>query len=172
MSPEAANHKLFAALFQEHAGFVGRVLWRLGVEDPELEDAVQEVFLVVSHKLDTYEERGAVRAWLFSIARQVASHFRRSRLRLASKRQALLNQQQGVTPSPHDRVEAVALVNGFLARLDPDQAMVFYLCDVEGMTAPEVAVALELTLTTVHGRLRLARKRFEELVRRHERAER
>ncbi len=39
--------------------------------------------------------------------------------------------------------------------------MVFYLSDIEGLTAPEIATALDVNLNTVYGRLRLARKRFE-----------
>jgi len=160
-------------LFQQHAGFVWRVLRRLGVGDGELEDAVQEVFIVVASHLSEYDERGAVRAWLFTIARQVASHFRRARMRLANKEQALrATAATSQAPDPRDSIEAASLVHAFLAKLDPEQAMVFYLSDVEGMSAPEIAVALQLSLTTVHGRLRLARKHFEARVRAHEKATR
>ncbi len=68
----------FAQVFDAHASFVWRVLRRLGVPDADADDAAQEVFLVVHHKLAAYEERGSIRAWLFTISRQVASHRRRS----------------------------------------------------------------------------------------------
>jgi len=42
--------------------------------------------------------------------------------------------------------------------------MVFFLSDIEGLTAPEIAAALGVKLNTVYGRLRLARKRFEKVV--------
>lgn len=173
MHAPSEHHRLFVQLFQEHAAFVWRVLRRLGVQEAELEDAVQEVFLVVSRKLTAYDERGAVRAWLFTIARQVASHFRRAGMRLSNKRQTLLAEVKGSAEvDPHAALEAASLVHLFLAKLDPDQAMVFYLADVEGMSAPEIGVALQLNLSTVHGRLRLARKHFEARVRAHEKAAR
>jgi RNA polymerase sigma-70 factor (ECF subfamily) len=62
------------------------------------------------------------------------------------------------------RKEAVALVNDFLGRIDESQAIVFYLADVEGMTAPEIATSLDVKLNTVYGRLRVARQRFEAFV--------
>lgn len=171
--PEADSVSLpqspeLAEIFHAHADFVWRALRRLGVSDSDAEDAVQEVFLVVCRRLADYEERGAIRAWLFAISRQVASHYRRSALRIERKHQALPT--DGVSSSdPQEaamRAEAVALVHVFLSELDEAQAMVFYLAEVEGMTAPEVAAALGVKLNTVYGRLRLARKRFEAMLRR------
>jgi RNA polymerase sigma-70 factor, ECF subfamily len=155
----------FTRVFDAHASFVWRVLCRLGVPDADVDDAVQDVFIVVHHKLDGYEERGSIRAWLFAISRQVASHRRRSTERRERTRATVPG-----APHPEDpqeavmRREAVALVHDFLASLDDAQAIVFYLADVEGMTAPEIAGALDVKLNTVYGRLRLARRRFEEFL--------
>jgi RNA polymerase sigma-70 factor (ECF subfamily) len=60
----------------------------------------------------------------------------------------------------------VEFVSAFLADLDEPQAAVFHLVEIEGMSAPEVAAALGVKLNTVYARLRLARKRFERLLRR------
>ncbi len=62
------------------------------------------------------------------------------------------------------RREAEQIVGSFLESLEEPQRMVFYLADIEGLTAPEIAAALEVNLNTVYGRLRQARKRFEQLV--------
>jgi RNA polymerase sigma-70 factor (ECF subfamily) len=47
-----------------------------------------------------------------------------------------------------------------LDRLAEDKRMVLLLVEVEGMTAPEVAEALQLPLNTVYSRLRRARREF------------
>jgi RNA polymerase sigma-70 factor (ECF subfamily) len=154
-----------ARVFDAHATFVWRVLRRLGVPDADAEDAVQEVFIVVHAKGGEYEERGSIRSWLFAISRQVASHRRRSAARREHARASFPEAVQPATP--HElamRAEAVALVNAFLSRLDQNQAIVFYLADVEGMSAPEIATSLDVNLNTVYGRLRLARQRFEAFV--------
>ena len=154
-----------AQLLSLHADFVWRSLRSLGVPEADAEDAAQEVFLVVYRRMADYEDRGLLRAWLFSISRQVASHYHRGANRADRRHRALIADTAG-----HDveelfaRREAAGLVNAFLDELDEPQRTAFYLADVEGMTAPEIAAALGIKLNTVYGRLRLARKRFEKAV--------
>lgn len=165
VSPDSPASRELAALFRSHFDFVWRVLRRLGLSESEAEDGVQEVFLVVADKLGAYEERGAIRAWLFTIARQVASHARRAELRRLRRHQHV--DAPLPLPDPQQQAEqneAVALVEAFLNQLDEGQALVFFLSEVEAMSAPEIAAALGLQLTTVYGRQRLSRKRFEAFV--------
>jgi len=153
-------------IFRTHADFVWRALRRQGVPDADVEDAVQEVFLVVYRRVAEYEDRGSIRAWLFTISRQVASHHRRSASRRDRKERALFDEPaaQPDTMDARERAEAVSVVNDFLAEIGEEQAMVFYLVEIEGLTAPEVASSLNVNLNTVYGRLRLARKRFESML--------
>ena len=158
-----------AQLFSMQANFVWRSLRGLGVPDADAEDATQEVFLVVYRRLAEYEDRGLLRAWLFSISRQIASHYRRGATRAERRHRALI-----ADTAEHDveelfsRREAAGLVSAFLNELDEPQRTVFVLADVEGLTAPEIAAALGIKLNTVYGRLRLARKRFERTVIKHD----
>jgi RNA polymerase sigma-70 factor (ECF subfamily) len=159
-------------LFRAHYDFVFRVLRRLGMSEAEADDGVQEVFLVVAHKLGSYEERGALRAWLFTLARQVASHARRSDTR--RRRRDQLSEPPVAAPDPQQRAEqreAIGLLEEFLNGLDEGQAAVFFLSDVEELSAPEIAAALGLELTTVYGRQRSSRRQFERFVRRQRPAE-
>jgi RNA polymerase sigma-70 factor (ECF subfamily) len=167
----ATAHQL-AQVFAEHADFVWRSLRRLGVRAADVDDALQEVFLVVYRRVSEYEDRGLMRAWLFSISRQVASHYHRAATRAENRRQRLV--VDAATPDAEElmaRREAERVVTSFLEELDEPQRMVFYLSDIEGMTAPEIAAALEVNLNTVYGRLRLARKRFERALAQRARGE-
>ena len=153
-------------IFRAHADFVWRALRRQGVAESDVEDAVQEVFLVVYRKLADYVEQGSLRAWLFTISRQVANHYKRSFARRERKEQALLAEPErtgGGLDAP-EVAEAVQVVNAFLAELGEEQATVFYLVEIEGLTAPEVSASLGVNLNTVYGRLRLARKHFEDML--------
>jgi len=155
----------FASIFQEHSGFVWRALLRLGVPTGDADDALQEVFLVVHRRLADYKDQGHMRAWLFSISRQIASHYHRAqkrrheRERYSIEHSAHLDQHEVLA-----RREAEHLVNSFLERLDEPRRLVFYLSDIEGLPAPEIAGALGMNLNTVYGRLRQARARFEEAI--------
>jgi RNA polymerase sigma-70 factor (ECF subfamily) len=159
-----------AQVFAAHADFVWRSLRRLGVPSADVDDAVQEVFLVVHRRAAEYEDRGLMRAWLFSISRQVASHYHRTASRTENRYRRIV--VDAAAPDLEElmaRREAARLVNAFLDELDEPQRLVFYLSDIEGMTAPEIAAALGANLNTVYGRLRLARKRFERTIAEHAR---
>ena len=52
------------------------------------------------------------------------------------------------------------MVFEILDSLDPEKREVFVLCDVEEMTAPQVAELLGIKLNTVYSRLRTARQAF------------
>ena len=72
-----------------------------------------------------------------------------------------LGAPEGKSAYHRSKREAERLVSEFLDGLEEPQRLVFYLSDIEGLTAPEIASALEVNLNTVYGRLRQARKRFE-----------
>lgn len=141
--------------------------------DADVDDAVQEVFLVVHRKLAHYEERGSVRAWLFTIARQVASHHHRGEAR--RERRESVSPPPALGDDPHEaavRRQAARLVREFLDGLDEDRSIVFFLADIEGLAVPEIAASLGVNLNTVYGRLRTARLRFEDFVQERTKEER
>lgn len=163
---EDSTQKLELALarvIDEHADFIWRVLKRLGTPTADLEDALQEVLLVVARKLPDYEERGGIRAWLFTIARQVASHALRSAQR-RERREAAHEEPRLVEDPLHalERAEAAQFVGRFLESLGEPQATVFFLAEIEGLTAPEISACMGVGLNTIYSRLRLARERFEQ----------
>jgi len=162
-----------AEVFRAHASFVWRSLRRLGVPDAVAEDAVQEVFLVVPRRLVDFDGKGSMRAWLFAISRRVASHHHR-RVSREKRRleQVIVEERESDLDDELARREAADIVTGFLDGLDEPRRMVFYLADIEGLTAPEVSAALGVKLNTVYSRLRAARKSFEALVAERDEGER
>lgn len=151
-----------AEVYDRHATFVFRVLRGLGVADDRVDDAVQDVFIVVHRRLAEFESRSSLTTWLYAIARRVASQYRRS---AAARREgeADLDQVAGGA-SPFDdaqRAQAARLCHEILDELDDDKREVFVLIELEQMSAPDVAQVLAIPVNTVYSRLRLARARFE-----------
>jgi RNA polymerase sigma-70 factor (ECF subfamily) len=75
----------FDALYRRHFRFTWSVLRRLGVPEAAIEDAAQEVWVIVHRRLDALESPRAVRSWLFQIARRVAARHRRGEQRSRRK---------------------------------------------------------------------------------------
>lgn len=149
-------------LFRTHYPFVRRVLRYWGVPPSGLEDAAQDVFVVVTRSVERIRDDVDVRSWLLGIARRVARNHRRSDLRRKIRRLALRAETSTApAPSLSHRHERAALAVQLLQDLPEKQRVVVVLADLEGWTAPEIAEALGLKLNTVYSRLRLARRRLE-----------
>ncbi|MCH9687400.1 MAG: hypothetical protein K0V04_38555, partial [Deltaproteobacteria bacterium] len=58
--------------FVRHGPFVRRTLRRLGVGPERLDDAVQDVFVVLVRRVHDYDARHEPRRWLWGISRRVA----------------------------------------------------------------------------------------------------
>jgi RNA polymerase sigma-70 factor (ECF subfamily) len=156
----AAGERALAAVYAEHHAFVWRSLSRLGVDDPRLDDAVHDVFMVVAQRLHEFEGRASMRTWLFAIAMRVAQAVRRDAARERNHRERLSREPQPV-PSPHEAADAARLLRALLDRLDDDKRAVFIMAELEGMTAPEIAAVIDAKVATVYSRLRLAREQLE-----------
>jgi RNA polymerase sigma-70 factor (ECF subfamily) len=156
----------FEAIYEAHVDFVWRNLRRLGVPPSQVDDACQDVFLVVHRRLKDFAGKSTVRTWLFGIALRVASEHRR-KLRRTDAFDVPLEEIEGGGPSPleaAERQQAAALLEQFLEVMPEMHRPVFILAELEQMTAPEIADALDLNLNTVYSRLRLGRQAFDQAV--------
>ena len=165
----------FTAVYEDHFAFVWRSARRLGVPQRYLDDAVQDVFIVVHRRLADFEGRSSIKSWLFAIARRVAHDHRR---RVSRKEQN--EPLDDAMPDPHTatpleqaaRAEASQILQQFLANLDDDKRDAFVLAELEQMTVPEIAAATSANVNTVYSRLRAARQAFDQVVARHQARER
>ncbi len=163
------------ALYDAHVDFVWRMLVRLGVPASQVEDGVQEVFLIAHRRRDDFRRASSERTWLGGIAIRVARDARRS-LKRSERRRAGL----AALPPPHDErgplehaqtAQALRIALRLLDELDDEQRAVFVLTEFEGLSSPEIAEMTQAGVNTVTSRLRLARKHFNELAAAYQREE-
>ncbi|MFO0589236.1 MAG: sigma-70 family RNA polymerase sigma factor [Polyangiaceae bacterium] len=166
----AADRLDFEDVYDDCFDFVWRNARRLGVPDAQIDDAVQEVFLVVHRRLREFEGRSSVKTWVFGILAKVASDHRRSVRRKSPHARSLggavdADTVPDSTRSPERHLaknEGARLLHKLLDELDDDKRAVFVLAELEQMTAPEIAEALGQNVNTVYARLRAARSEFNE----------
>lgn len=150
------------AVYKQYARFVWRVLRGMGVSDSLVEDAVQDVFLVVQRRLNTFDYRHSIKTWLFEIAYRVACDYRRKGQK-TRRYQPLDDQILDRSLSPADSVEllqALRLLEELLEELDDDKRAILILAEIEQMTASEIAEVTESNLNTVYSKLRRARQQL------------
>ena len=171
-APQYAQPPGLPEIYAQHADFVFRNLRRLGVIESAIDDAVQDVFLVVHRRLGDFEARAQVTTWLFGIVLRVAQSYRRSamrrRARLSDTPASEIDEVPVATSeSPIDlleRREATTLLHRLLDELDDDKRAMLVCIELEQMTVPEAAESLGLNLNTAYGRLRAARAAFNDAV--------
>lgn len=165
---ERARTETFAEVYDAHFSFVWRSARRLGAPEAIVDDVVQEIFVVVFRRLDEFEHRSSLKTWLFGIVLNVVRTHRRS---LRAKHPHVLSADRGAdlealadsAAGPQEaamRAQATRVLDRLLDELDDDKRAVLVLAELEQMSAPEIATALELPLNTVYSRLRLARQEF------------
>jgi RNA polymerase sigma-70 factor (ECF subfamily) len=161
----------FRTVYETYFPFVWRYAANRGVPPMALDDVVQEIFVVVHHRLATFEGRSSLRTWLAGVCRNVVRDFQRKRGN--QKAGDSLDDQveiraDGIGPAEAlERKIAVELLDELLAQMTELQREVFMLCDVEQLSAVEVAEVLEVNENTLRTRLRAARQVFNTGVTRY-----
>jgi RNA polymerase sigma-70 factor (ECF subfamily) len=152
------------ALFRAHAAFVASFLLHLGTARSEVDDLVQEVFLVAHRKGGYVPGAGLPRTWLAAIALRLASNHRRARGRRREDAAdpALLDVAvaSGDPDMAADVRRSLERVQRALESLDLPHRAAFVLFELEGESCEHIAAALEVPVGTVYSRLHTARRKF------------
>jgi RNA polymerase sigma-70 factor (ECF subfamily) len=167
-SPRTSEPVSTEELFRSHAPFVARFLYRLGVGADDLDDAVQEVFLV-AHRNGGYTPGPATpTSYLGSIAlRAASSHRRRGATRRARQSDVAPEQVLSADRGPVEILEtreSLRELQAALDELDPDLRATLVLVELEGETCKSIAASLNIPVGTVYWRLHRARKKFRQTV--------
>jgi RNA polymerase sigma-70 factor (ECF subfamily) len=152
------------ALFRAHATFVAAFVTRLGATKAEVDDLVQEVF-IVAHTKGGYQPGPAhPRTWLAAIALRVVRAKQRSTARRREDPSATaFDAMTAAGRHPGEALEiaeSLGRVQLALETLDLEHRAVFVLYEIEGESCQAIADALDIPVGTVYSRLYTARRRF------------
>ncbi|MBI5510195.1 MAG: sigma-70 family RNA polymerase sigma factor [Deltaproteobacteria bacterium] len=162
MSRTASAPLELAAVVRDHYDFVCSITHRLAGPGLDVDDLVQEVFVVVHRRLDSVREPERLRAWLYGVCRRVVAGERR-KIRVRAALRALWG---GPTPPPAvatpereaSQTELERRLYAALLELSPRRREVLILFALEEMSGKEIAALLDIPEATVWTRLHAARK--------------
>ncbi len=157
------------ALYTQHAESLRTGLRRLTWQGCDVDDLLQEVFIVVIRRPQPLLLAESPRAWLYGVAVKVAAAARRKHQLREFLRLDAAEVTAPVASAQFDleaRATASA-VHKALGKLSSKKREVLVLFELQGLTGPEIAAALGCPLKTVWTRLHHARKDFEEHMVRH-----
>jgi RNA polymerase sigma-70 factor (ECF subfamily) len=159
-----------ASLYDQLAGPLYSLAFRMLGDNGEAQDLVQDIFLQVWRSAATYEPgRGSVFSWMATLTRNRAI----DRIRMRKRRGELLgNAAPELQPSAlggeEDSAgslwlrEKSAAVHNALAELAPDQRQAIELAYFSGLTQQEIAAKLREPLGTIKARIRRGLLRLKD----------
>ncbi|MCZ6484465.1 MAG: RNA polymerase sigma factor [Acidobacteria bacterium] len=165
--------------FEEIVGRYQRLVFHivyhyLGRRD-EVEDLAQEVFLKVFRSLDTFDAKRPLKAWISRITANTCL----DEVRKARKRKIQLFADLGrdeedrveyfyerfsqhSTLSERDVQELFELLEKLMGRLNEKDKMAFVLRELEGLSYPEIAQALQTTELAARIRVSRSKRRLQK----------
>jgi len=153
-------------LFRQHGSFVANFLARLGVARSELDDVVQDVFMIAHRRGGFRPGAAKPTTWLADIAMKVNANRRRSQRRAKVRADGeVVERARDERASQADIVEhrqSVDRVQRALESLDEERRAVFVLFEMEGESCEDIAAGLGIPVGTVYSRLHHARKKFRK----------
>jgi len=160
---QESDIELFRHAFATHASFVRGLLVRLTGPPSDIEDLVQEVFMVAWRRRARYDRALPLRGWLTGIAVRVAAQSRRRKRwrRWVGLEDAAEVASHGTPASTFESAEAARMVYSVLDRLSEKKRSVFILYEIQGMSGEEIAQIVGCPLKTVWTRLFHARREFQ-----------
>jgi RNA polymerase sigma-70 factor (ECF subfamily) len=158
-----------SAVYSAHADFVWASLQRLGVRPHDLDDVLQEVFVIVHQRLHTFDHSSKLTTWLFGVCLRAASDYRRRAYRRREQvgDEAVEEPATAEASTPEDAAvgqQSRARLDRILEELDLEKRAVFVMFEVEELSCDEIAAIVGAPVGTVHSRLHAARKQFEKAV--------
>jgi RNA polymerase sigma-70 factor, ECF subfamily len=163
-APAEESKARLERLFTDHHDFIWRLVRRLGMSTGGADDAAQHVFLVAAERLADIR-LGSERAFLFGTALRVVRTHSRTDRRFVLEEDMDVRLSEALRPEDlADQNRALALMQRVLTGMTIDLRTVFVLCELEGLTMPEVAALLEIPVGTAASRLRRAREAFRAVV--------
>ncbi len=154
-------------LFDEYHQRLYRYTLSLLHDPAEADDATQETFVRATRSLEALRDKQALTTWLY----RIATHACLDRLRQQARDKTLevaddaddFEQAEDEAPSLEqiiERSDMSACVQRYLEGLSDSYRAVILLHDLDGLTGPQIAEVLDVSLATVKIRLHRARVRL------------
>jgi RNA polymerase sigma-70 factor, ECF subfamily len=164
-APDIEEDELLSAeiLFRKHAAWVAKYVTKLGFRGQDVEDIVQDTF-VVAHRRGGFRSRGArPTTWLAEIALRVAMARRRGERRAPLADPDAVDGAASSSADPLSGAitqETMSHVQRALDSLDLERRALFLLFELEGESCEALAAAFSVPVGTIYSRLHKTRSDF------------
>ena len=158
------DNQAFGYLYDHYAGALHGVVKQIIGDAEQANDVVQEVFINIWRKIDTYDEsKGRLFTWMLNIARNASIDKTRSRQFQQGLRQEVLTNNEMPDYAVRPGIDDYGLKK-VLYKLKGEHRMLIDLSYYQGFTHEQIAKALNMPLGTVKTRIRSALTQLRTLL--------
>lgn len=174
----AGSQNAFRKLYERYQKKINRLVGSMVNSPEDAGDIVQEIFIRAFRSLDSFKGASSFYTWLYRIALNATTDFRRRQARrarstverpLAEIDRGALQVAAPSAESPEGelyRKELARLVRKALGTLGKEHREVMVLREINGLSYAEIAEITGVTVGTVMSRLHYARKKVAETLQR------
>lgn len=157
----AGDVSAFAPIYQAYSPMVYGLILRIVKDQKEAENLLQEVFIKVWRKIDTYDpEKGTFATWVINITRNTAIDYTKT----TYYKQKIKNQQEDFFvlkendhPVVYQKTDSIGLKR-LVEKLTPACREIIEMMYYKGYTQQEIADLLNTPVGTIKTRSRMAIK--------------
>ena len=161
------DQRAFRKLVEMYQQPAYRLAFRILGNEEEARDSVQESFLKIWQKIDSFDPSREFIPWMYRVLvntstdrlRTLKRHTMISIDRVSQSLETLLQNDSDVPTDNHD---LAIMIKGIADMLPEKQRLIFILRDIEGMSSGEVELITEMNETSVKSNLYHARKKVRE----------
>ena len=148
-------------LYDRHQAGLRRFIARATSDAGDVDDLMHATFLAAAKIAARYDGRESCRPWLVGIAAQHIRRRRRALGRFIAVVTSLGSTRAGAS-DPRSSLDARPDLERALRRLSEPKRVAFLMAELEGLSCPEIAAALDIPIGTVWTRLHAARRELRQ----------
>ncbi|MBH0058608.1 sigma-70 family RNA polymerase sigma factor [Pseudoalteromonas sp. SWXJZ94C] len=157
---KSGDQAAYATLYELHVKRVYGLCLRLLADQAHAEDATQEVFVQVWHKIALFDGRSQFSTWLYSVASNVAISYLRRQKNWLQKVVSI--EHSGMDEQSANDCEGLNGLDKLIVRLPERARMVFVLFAIEGYRHEEIAEQLGMAVGSSKSQYHRARQLLQE----------
>ncbi len=160
------NVTAYRELLRRHEPLVYRSCLKMLGSVQDAEEACQDAFLQVFHKIGQFEGRSAFKTWLYRIVYNRCIESRRRDARRSENHAKLveeITQDEIAREDPAMKNARTGKVHEVIAKMSGEDCRLVTLRYVSGLSLQEIADVLEIGLSATKMRLYRAQEKFKEI---------
>ncbi|HOO73972.1 MAG: RNA polymerase sigma factor [Thermotogae bacterium] len=166
---KSKNKEAFEYLYRETSPLVYGILKNY-IHTPEIEDAMQEVYVRVFKYIDTFKNESKLMTWMYRIAVNVGKDFikknKNNFINFDDAEKKYFNFIQSDENVSENAINQITneKIDQIMKSMEDDERLIIKLRDIEGMSYSDIASVMDIPEGTVKSKLHYSRKKLQKLI--------